>query len=67
MSKMAGSPVVKDTLYGSETSYNSKLSLQSKSTFEKYAIGDPDTGEIYMGEKEFIDAIAPESEDYVSE
>lgn len=65
MSKMAGSPVVKDTLYGSETSYNSKLSLQSKSTFEKYAIGDPDTGEIYMGEKEFIDAIAPESEDYL--
>ncbi|POS84879.1 calcium-binding mitochondrial carrier protein-like protein Aralar1 [Erysiphe pulchra] len=65
MSEIASSPVVKETLYGSETSHNSKISLQSKSAFEKYAVVDPDTGENYMGEREFIDAIAPESEDYL--
>ncbi|KAI5281261.1 mitochondrial aspartate-glutamate transporter agc1, partial [Ascosphaera aggregata] len=32
--------------------------------FQKHAVIDPKTGELYMSEKEFIEAIAPGNEDY---
>ncbi|KHJ32981.1 putative mitochondrial carrier [Erysiphe necator] len=65
MSKIENSSILKETLIGPDTPNNLKFSKQSKSTFEKYAKVDPDTGEHFMEEKEFIDAIAPESEDYL--
>lgn len=33
--------------------------------FQKYAVADPKTGELYMSETEFVEAIAPGDEDYV--
>lgn len=41
-----------------------QLSEDNRSTFLKYAHKDED-GESYMSEQEFINAIAPTSEDYV--
>lgn len=58
--------VVKETLLGSEQVEEVHLSAQSKATFEKNARADEATGESYMGEEEFINAVAPEDEDYVS-
>lgn len=60
--------VVKETLLGSETAGDGdmQLSAQSKATFDKNATKDEESGEVYMGEEEFINAIAPETEDYVS-
>jgi len=58
--------VVKETLLGSEQAESVQLSAQSKATFEKNAKTDEATGESYIGEEEFINAIAPEGEDYVS-
>ncbi|RKF83862.1 Calcium-binding mitochondrial carrier protein Aralar1 [Golovinomyces cichoracearum] len=59
------SDVVKENLLGSETHVNSQLSSLSKATFEKYAKEDPETGELYLGENEFTEAIAPKSGDYL--
>ncbi|RKF71200.1 Calcium-binding mitochondrial carrier protein Aralar2 [Golovinomyces cichoracearum] len=59
------SDVVKENLPGSETHVNSQLSSLSKATFEKYAKEDPETGELYMGENEFTEAIAPKIGDYL--
>lgn len=59
---------VKETFKGSaapeEPSH--QLSAQSKARFNTHAAKDPETGELYMGQEEFINAIAPASEDYVS-
>lgn len=57
---------VKESLLGSEQLEDVQLSAQSKATFDKNARKDPDSDDLYMGEKEFINAIAPEGEDYVS-
>ena len=57
---------VKESLLGSEQAGDVQLSAQSKATFDKNARKDADTGELFMGEEEFINAIAPASEDYVS-
>lgn len=54
---------VKESLLG--TTIEPQLSQQSRSTFEKYASQDEE-GEMYMAEEDFINAIAPEKEDYVS-
>jgi solute carrier family 25 aspartate/glutamate transporter 12/13 len=59
--------VVKESLLGSEEVGEVQLSAQAKATFEKNARKDEATGELYMGEKEFINAVAPEGEDYVSQ
>ncbi len=48
------------------TSDDPALSPQTRQAFSHYARKDADTGEMYMGEDEFIDAIAPTGEDYVS-
>lgn len=55
---------VKEALVGTEE--EPELSSQTRSEFMQHAIKDEETGEYYMGEHEFIDAIAPETEDYVS-
>ena len=57
--------VVKETLLGVEEPMT-QLSAQTKATFEKNARKDAETGELYMEEEDFVNAIAPEGEDYVS-
>lgn len=59
--------VVKETLLGTELDDGLELSAQTKATFEKNALKDAETGELFMTETEFINAVAPETEDYVSE
>jgi solute carrier family 25 aspartate/glutamate transporter 12/13 len=59
--------VVKESLLGTEQIEDVQLSAQSKATFEKNARRDAGSDELYMGEEEFINAIAPEGEDYVSQ
>ncbi|CAG8952676.1 hypothetical protein HYFRA_00008918, partial [Hymenoscyphus fraxineus] len=56
--------VVKEKLLGSEIPPDVKLSAQSRATFDRNARKDAETGELYMGEEEFINAVAPEGEDY---
>ncbi|PHH88659.1 hypothetical protein CDD83_7261 [Cordyceps sp. RAO-2017] len=53
---------VKETLMGSDEP--TQLSAQSRARFISNAVKDPDTGELYMGPDEFINAIAPRNEDY---
>ena len=48
------------------TSEEPQLSHQSKSVFMQHATKDEASGEYYLGEEEFVNAIAPQSEDYVS-
>jgi solute carrier family 25 aspartate/glutamate transporter 12/13 len=54
---------VKESLLG--TSVETQLSQQARATFVKHA-RKGDDGELYMSEDDFINAIAPEKEDYVS-
>ncbi|CAG8977818.1 hypothetical protein HYALB_00008984 [Hymenoscyphus albidus] len=56
--------VVKEKLLGSEIPQDVKLSAQSRATFDRNARKDAETGGLYMGEEEFINAVAPEGEDY---
>jgi solute carrier family 25 aspartate/glutamate transporter 12/13 len=58
--------VVKESLLGSEQVDEVPLSAQAKATFDKNARKDEATGELFMGEEEFVKAVAPEGEDYVS-
>ena len=55
---------VKQSLLGVEKEPD--LSLQTKATFDKHARQDEATGESYMIEEDFVNAIAPETENYVS-
>ena len=55
---------VKEALVGTEE--EPQLSSQTRTEFLQHAKKDEETGEYYMGESEFINAIAPEGEDYVS-
>lgn len=60
---------VKESLVGSDTTGEGPalhMSAQSKARFNKHAVRDAETGELYMGPDEFINAIAPVEEDYVS-
>ncbi|KAF1991952.1 calcium-binding mitochondrial carrier protein Aralar1 [Aulographum hederae CBS 113979] len=41
-----------------------QLSTIAKLAFSKYAVKDETTGELYLGEEEFINAVAPNSEDF---
>lgn len=54
---------VKESLLGSDES--AKLSAPVRAIFVANAKRDDD-GELYMGPEEFIEAIAPSEEDYVS-
>ena len=55
---------VKESLLGK--SQPEELSLLSRTTFLKHARRDEETDELYMGEEEFVNAIAPPDQDYVS-
>jgi solute carrier family 25 aspartate/glutamate transporter 12/13 len=57
--------VVKETLLGTDAQEDVQLSAQSKATFGTHAQKDPESGELFMSEEEFINAIAPDGEDYV--
>ncbi|KAF7184989.1 Calcium-binding mitochondrial carrier protein Aralar2 [Pseudocercospora fuligena] len=53
---------VKETLLGTEE--EPQLSQQTRGDFMSHAIKDEESGEYYMTEKEFVNAVAPEGEDY---
>lgn len=54
---------VKEGLVGADV--EPTASDSTRSDFMTHAVKDEETGEYYMGPKEFIDAVAPEGEDYV--
>jgi solute carrier family 25 aspartate/glutamate transporter 12/13 len=54
---------VKESLLG--TSVPEQLSPSSRTTFLKHARRDEETDELYMGEEEFVNAIAPPDQNYV--
>lgn len=65
MSKVtAVKEAVKESLVGSDEPL--EVSAQSAARFNSYAVKDADTGELYMGTEQFIDAVAPKTEDFVS-
>ena len=55
---------VKESLLG--TTRDPELSQQTKATFDRNARQDEATGDNYMTEEDFVNAIAPASENYVS-
>lgn len=55
---------VKETVLGSEEP--SGPTSQSRARFTRMAIKDAETGELFMGPDEFINAVAPDKEDFVS-
>ena len=55
---------VKEPLLGSEEP--AELSAKTRAYFVDRAVKDAEPGELYMGEDEFVNAIAPQDEDYVS-
>ena len=55
---------VKDSLLGTEDPV--ELSSKTRAYFADHAVKDAESGELYMGEDEFVNAIAPQDEDYVS-
>ena len=55
---------VKESLLGSEEPV--ELSAKTRAYFVNHAVKDAESGELYMGEDEFVNAIAPQDEDYVS-
>lgn len=56
--------IVKEGLLGTEEP--TSLSASHRASFYKNAKKDEDTEELFMGPDEFIEAIAPPDEDYVS-
>ena len=64
---MATVEKVKEVLVGTQDSEGlEQLSEQTRSEFVRNALEDEVTGEQYLDEKAFINAVAPEGEDYVS-
>lgn len=58
---------VKESLLGHEEDpQDQQTPPQTRSEFMQHAIKDEETGEYYMGQKEFVNAVAPLDEDYVS-
>ena len=55
---------VKESLLG--TTREPELSQQTKAAFDRNARQDDATGDSYMTEDDFVNAIAPASENYVS-
>ncbi len=56
---------VKESLLGKEEP-GVQMSAQTRARFTSNARKDEESGELVMGEEEFINAIAPLEEDYVS-
>ena len=65
MTTNAVKEAVKESLVGTEEPV-AQLSAQTRLRFTNNAVKDPETGELYMGPDEFIKAVAPSDEDYVS-
>lgn len=64
MSKVAlVKEAVKESLIGTEEPV--QLSTQTKARFNNHAIKDPESGELFLGPEQFINAVAPPEEDYV--
>lgn len=57
---------VKESLVGGSSSEQPQLSHQIKANFHHHARKDDQTGQLYMTEEEFTNAVAPRQEDYVS-
>lgn len=61
---------VKESLVGVEVEpedhKSQPSSSQTNAAFNQHAVLDEESGEYYLGQKEFVDAVAPEGEDYVS-
>ena len=55
---------IKESLLGA--TLEPEISSQSKATFDRNSRQDEETGERYMSEEDFVNAVAPASEDYVS-
>lgn len=55
---------LKETLVGSTKVPG--LTQEIQAMFDRHARHDEETGEFYMEKQEFVDAIAPKNEDYVS-
>ena len=55
---------IKESLLG--TTREPELSQQTKATFDRNARQDEATGEFYMIEEDFVNAIAPANENYVN-
>ena len=55
---------VKESLLG--TTREPEIASQTRAAFDRNAKQDEATGEYYLTESEFVDAVAPEGEDYVS-
>lgn len=55
---------VKESLIGFEEPVH--ISTQAKARFNANAFKDPETGELFLGPNEFINAILPPNEDFVS-
>lgn len=55
--------LAKEALLGVEQSKD--VTEQNREEFLKHALKDEETGDYYMTENEFIEAIAPAGEDYV--
>ena len=55
---------IKESLLG--TTSEPELSQLTKATFDRNARQDEATGEYYMTEEDFVNAIAPDNENYVS-
>lgn len=57
---------VKESLLGVEYEQaDQQTSAQTRAEFMQHAIKDEQTGEYCMGQKEFVNAVAPPDEDYV--
>lgn len=54
---------IKESLLGADIEPD--VSLQSKATFERNARTDEETGESFLTEDDFVNAIAPSTENYV--
>lgn len=54
---------IKESLLG--TTKEPELSQQTKATFDRNARQDEATGDLYMTEEDFVNAIAPANENYV--
>jgi solute carrier family 25 aspartate/glutamate transporter 12/13 len=59
---------VKESLVGVEEDpqrEEQQASAQTRADFMQHAIRDEATGEYYMGQEQFVNAVAPPGEDYV--
>jgi hypothetical protein len=56
---------LKESLIGHEDSVG--LSAHTKARFLTHAVADAESGELYLGPEEFLKAVVPKDEDFVSQ